>query len=74
MSTTSLGSKSKLSNTSRGLLAVVMLGLIFYPEDEGDMFLRNVRLSPKYSAIRPRRPDLVAAVGTADPASVFYLL
>jgi hypothetical protein len=28
----------------------------FDPEDGGDMFLENVRLSPKYRALQPRKP------------------
>jgi hypothetical protein len=32
-----------------------LLGLFFYPEDGSDMFLRNARLSPKYTALEPIR-------------------
>jgi hypothetical protein len=38
------------------LHAGFLLGLLFYPEDGGDMFLRNVgRLSANYTALYPRR-------------------
>jgi hypothetical protein len=33
-----------------------LLGLLFDPEDEGDMFLRNIGLSPYYTALQARRP------------------
>jgi hypothetical protein len=33
-----------------------LLGLLFNAEDGGDMFLRNVGLSPNYKALQPRRP------------------
>jgi hypothetical protein len=36
--------------------AVLLLGLFFGPEDGGDMFIRNVGLSPIYTASQPRRP------------------
>jgi hypothetical protein len=29
--------------------------IFFDPEEKGDMFLRNVRLSPNYTALHPRR-------------------
>jgi hypothetical protein len=36
--------------------AAISLGLFFYPEDGGDMFLRNVGwLSTDYTALYPRR-------------------
>jgi hypothetical protein len=41
-----------LSPASAGYL----LGLLFDPEDVGDIFLRNVGLSPNYKALQPRRP------------------
>jgi hypothetical protein len=33
-----------------------LLGLLFDPEEGDDIFLRNVSLSLKYTALRPRRP------------------
>jgi hypothetical protein len=32
-----------------------LLGLLLDPEEGGDMFPRNVRLSPKYKALKPKR-------------------
>jgi hypothetical protein len=32
------------------------LFVLFKPEDGGDKWIRNVRLSPKYMALQPRRP------------------
>jgi hypothetical protein len=46
------GGKIDLQPASIGFL----LGLHFDPEDEGDMFLRSVWLSPNYTALQPRRP------------------
>jgi hypothetical protein len=34
-----------------------LLGLIFETVDGGDMFLRNVGLSPNYTALQPREPQ-----------------
>jgi hypothetical protein len=31
------------------------LGLLFDPEEGSDLFLRNVGLSPKYTALQPTR-------------------
>jgi hypothetical protein len=54
----------RFSPTSADLLLV----LLFYPGDMGDMFFRNVGLSPSYMALEPRRPySLVTAVRTSDP-------
>jgi hypothetical protein len=37
------------------LHAGFLLGLLFDPEDEGDMFVRNIGcLSPRYTAVYPR--------------------
>lgn len=36
------------------LHADFLLGLLSDPKDEGDMFLRNVGLSPKLTALKPR--------------------
>jgi hypothetical protein len=33
-----------------------LLGLLFHPEDGGDMFLRYIRLPPNYKASQLRRP------------------
>jgi hypothetical protein len=33
-----------------------LLGSLFEPEDRGDMFLRNVELSQKYTVLQQRRP------------------
>jgi hypothetical protein len=33
------------------------LRLLFEPEDGGDMSLRNVVFSPKYTALQPGRPE-----------------
>jgi hypothetical protein len=33
------------------------LDLLFYPEGGGDMFLRNIELSPNYVAIKPRKTN-----------------
>jgi hypothetical protein len=30
-----------------------LLGLLFIPEDEGEMFLRNVLMSPNYATLQP---------------------
>jgi hypothetical protein len=38
--------------------ALLLSYLSFDPEDEGDMFLRNVGLSQNYAALRPRRHSL----------------
>jgi hypothetical protein len=35
--------------------ADLLLGLLFYPEDGGDILLGNIRLSPIYMTIQPRR-------------------
>jgi hypothetical protein len=41
---------------SRDLLAGILSGLLFVPEDGGDMFLQNVGLlSPDYRALCPRK-------------------
>jgi hypothetical protein len=32
-----------------------MVALFFYPEDGGDMFFRNVGISPIYTVLQPRR-------------------
>jgi hypothetical protein len=34
---------------------LLSLGLLFDPDDEGDIFFQNVRLSPHYTALQPRR-------------------
>jgi hypothetical protein len=35
---------------------MALLGLVFKPEDVGNMFLRNVRgIQPGYTALRPRK-------------------
>jgi hypothetical protein len=44
--------KEAQSSLSIGFL----LGLLFDPEDGGDMFARNVRLPRKYMALELRRP------------------
>jgi hypothetical protein len=36
------------------LLSGLLLGLLMDPEDEGDMFLRNIVPSPIYTALQPR--------------------
>jgi hypothetical protein len=41
----------------RLLIADFLLRLLFYPEDEGDMFLRNIGgLLPNYNGFQVRRP------------------
>jgi hypothetical protein len=36
--------------------ACFLLALLFNPEDGGNMFPRNVKLSPNYMVLQPRRP------------------
>jgi hypothetical protein len=36
--------------------AVFFLSLLFCREDEGDVFLWNVGLSPNYTKLQPKRP------------------
>jgi hypothetical protein len=43
-----------LSPVSAGFL----LGLLFDPEEGGDMFLRNIEISPTYTAVTPKRQAL----------------
>jgi hypothetical protein len=45
-----------LSSACRLLLLVLLLDLLFDPEDRGDVFLRNVRLSTNLKALQPTRP------------------
>jgi hypothetical protein len=33
-----------------------LLGVLFGPEDGDDIFFRNVKLSPNYTALQPMRP------------------
>jgi hypothetical protein len=40
------------------LLPGFLLGLLSDPEDGGDMFLQNARLSPNYTALQPRRTSI----------------
>jgi hypothetical protein len=55
-----------------------LLGSVFDPEDEGDMFLRNVAFSTDYTALQPRRPLASLQVQTVsqnmDAYSTFLLL
>jgi hypothetical protein len=44
-----------ISKTVLLISAGFLLGLVFDSEDGGIMLLRNVRLSPNYTALRPRR-------------------
>jgi hypothetical protein len=59
----SSGSKSMPSKKAAGSrqlaslclpFAVFLLGLLFGPEDGGDIFFQNVKLSPHYTASQPR--------------------
>jgi hypothetical protein len=50
----SSGSKSKASKKPGK--AGGKLSLLFYPEDGGDMFLRNVGFSPNFMELQPRDP------------------
>jgi hypothetical protein len=34
----------------------ILLDVFFYREDGGDIFFRNVKLSPNYMTLQPRRP------------------
>jgi hypothetical protein len=51
----------RLQPASAGFL----LGIHFDPEDGGDMFLRNIGLSPIYAALQPRRYYSILFVVTA---------
>jgi hypothetical protein len=57
----SSGSKNEPSNKLAVELSLppasagLLLGLLFGPEDGGDMYLRNILLSSNYMALRPRR-------------------
>jgi hypothetical protein len=45
-----------------------LLSLIFDPKDGGEIFLLNVRLSPNYMALHPRRPySSVTTMRTSNP-------
>jgi hypothetical protein len=46
----------RLCSQVRAEPAGFLLGLIFKPEDGGDMFFRNVGLSPNYTAFQPMEP------------------
>jgi hypothetical protein len=35
--------------------AGLLFGLPFSPEDDGDMYLQNISLSPNYLALQPRK-------------------
>jgi hypothetical protein len=49
--------KKKYMNGEPSIFAAFLIGLLswlsllFYPEDGGDMFLRNIALSPSYTAL-----------------------
>jgi hypothetical protein len=45
--------------------ASVFLGLFFYPEDGGTMFLRNIGLSETNAATRHYNPTTLLFIGTA---------
>jgi hypothetical protein len=48
-----------------------VLGLLFDPKNGGDMFLKNVRLSPNCVVLQPRRLlFLVTTMRTSDPAHI----
>jgi hypothetical protein len=62
--------KNKPSNKPVQAAVASLLGLLFNPENGGDIFLRIVRLSPKYMALQPRRrqpPFTDAAVRMTNP-------
>jgi hypothetical protein len=39
----------------------LLLGLLFGPEDGGDIFLQNIGLIPNYTALQPTRPFLTVS-------------
>jgi hypothetical protein len=50
--------KAGLQNTPLLSASCFLLSFLFYPEDEGDIFLRNFdRLSPEYMALCSRRQN-----------------
>jgi hypothetical protein len=49
-------SRWQVSRACLWLLLFFYLGLLFHPEDDGDMFVRNAGLSLNYTALETRRP------------------